>query len=250
MFEECPLHGCSGCVDAVKEHMADVGVVQPCTSERHTAQVHVRLLGPDGPAAQVGVRKVDGRRAWVGIVPLQRLQSIGEGVRARFGRPALADVFKAGECLPLVGVGESVDEFGEERVGLVAGLGDVPGRQRIVIGIRCQGVGESPGEKVLQQGGVGESEVIPPARKERRRAEILLPLVGHSALVVEFHLRMGVEELEQPCLHPARRPCPGTGAPDLPGQVRHELDLVLGDETVLPVVAAQPLVDETLVKVD
>ena len=52
------------------------------------------------------------------------------------------------------------------------------------------------------------------------------------------------------CFYPARRPCLGTGAPDLPGQVGHELDFVLGDETVLPVVAAQPLVDETLVKVD
>ena len=250
MFEECALHGCSGCVGAVKEHMADVGVVQACTSERHTAQVHVRLLGPDGPTAQVGIRKIDGRRAWVGIVPLQSLQSIGEGVRARFGRPALANVLKAGECLPLVGVGESVDEFGEERVGLVAGLGDVPGRQRIVIGIRCQGVGESPCEEVLQQGGVGESEVIPTARQERRRTEVLLPLVGHSALVVEFHLRVGLEELEHPRLHPAGRPCPGTGVPNLPGQVGHELDLVLGNETVLPVIAAQPLVDETLVKVD
>ena len=170
----------------------------------------MRLLGPDIPTAQVGARKVDGRRAWVGVASLQGLQNIGESIRARFGRPVLADVLKAGECLPLAGVGESVDQLGEERVGLVAGLDDVPGRQRIVIGIRCQGIGESPCEEVFQQGGVGESEVIPPARKERRRAEVLLPLVGHALLVVQFHVGVGVKELEHPLFHPARRPCPGS----------------------------------------
>ena len=181
---------------------------------------------------------------------LERAQGVGEDVCPRGCACVCADVFEAGESPASRGWGQAVDELREEREGLVAGLGDVPGRQRIVIGIRCQGVGESPGEKILQQGGVGESEVVPPARQERCCAEVLLPLVGHSALVVEFHLRMGVEELEHPCLHPARRPCPGTGAPDLPGQVGHELDLVLGNETVLPVIAAQPSVDETLVKVD
>ena len=97
---------------------------------------------------------------------------------------------------------------------------------------------------------MSEGEVIPAARQEGRSAEVLLPLVGHASRVVQFHVWVGVEEFEHPILHPARRPCPGSRAPDLPGQVGHELDLVLGNQAVLAVVAPEPLICETFVQVD
>ena len=95
-----------------------------------------------------------------------------------------------------------------------------------------------------------EGEIIAAAGQEGRGAEVLLPLVGHTLLVVQFHVGMGVKELEHPCFHPARRPCPGSRAPDLPGQVGHELDFVLGNQGVLAVVAPEPLVHKALVQVD
>ena len=44
-----------------------------------------------------------------------------------------ADVLEAGECLALRGRGEAVDELREERESLVAGAGDVPGRQSFIL---------------------------------------------------------------------------------------------------------------------
>ena len=120
------------------------------------------------------------------------------------------DVLKAGECLALRGRGEAVDELREEREGLVAGAGDVPGRQSLILRLSLKGVGEANGQEVLQERGVGEGEVIPAARQEGRGAEVLLPLVGHASRVVQFHVWVGVEELEHPCFHPACRPCPGS----------------------------------------
>ena len=95
-----------------------------------------------------------------------------------------------------------------------------------------------------------EGEIIAAARQEGRGAEVLLPLVRHTLLVVQFHVGVGVEEFEHPFFHPARRPCPGSRAPDLPGQVGHELDLVLGNQAVLAVVAPEPLVHKAFVQVD
>ena len=97
---------------------------------------------------------------------------------------------------------------------------------------------------------MGEGEVIPAARQEGRGAEVLLPLVGHASRVVQFHVWVGVEKLEHPLLHPVCRPCSGSRAPDLPGQVGHELDLVVGNQAVLAVVAPEPLICETFVQVD
>ena len=54
-----------------------------------------------------------------------------------------------------------------------------------------------------------EGEVVSAARQEGRGPEVLLPLVGHALFVVEFHVRMVMEELKHPCFHPSRRPCPG-----------------------------------------
>ena len=57
---------------------------------------------------------------------------------------------------------------------------------------------------------MGEGEVVSAARQEGRGAEVLLPLVGHASLVVQFHVGVGVEELKHPLLHPVRRPCSGS----------------------------------------
>ena len=99
MLEESPLHGCFGCVGAVKEHMADVGVVQPRTSERHTAQVHVRSLGSDLPVAQVRVRKVECPWTWVGVATLQGLQSVGKDVRTSSDGSVLTDALQTRKCM-------------------------------------------------------------------------------------------------------------------------------------------------------
>ena len=160
------------------------------------------------------------------------------------------DVLKAGECLALRGRGKAVDELREERETLVAGTGDVPGRQSLILRLGLKGVGKALGQEVLQERGVREGEIIPAAGQEGRGAEVLLPLVGHASRVVQFHVWVGVKELEHPLLHPACRPCPGSRAPDLQGQVGHELDLVLGNQAVLAVVAPEPLVHKAFVQVD
>ena len=121
-----------------------------------------------------------------------------------------ADVCEPGEPLSLRGRGKAVDELREEREGLVAGAGDAPGRQSLILRLGLKGVGEANGQEVLQERGVGEGEVIPAARQEGRGAEVLLPLVGHASRVVQFHVWVAVKEFEHPVLHPVRRPCPGS----------------------------------------
>ena len=203
MFEESTLHGCSGRVGAVKEHMADVGVVQPCTSEHHSAQVNVHLLGPDIPAVQVGVRKVEGPRTRIRHPLLECAQGVGEDICPRGRASVCADAFEVGKRLASRGCGEALNEFSEKHEGLVVGAGNIPGHQRVVLRLGLEGVSEALRQKVLQQGGVGEGKIIPAARQERCCAEVLLPLVGHTALVVEFHVGVCVEELDHPRLHPA-----------------------------------------------
>ena len=161
-----------------------------------------------------------------------------------------ANVCEHGEPLSLHGRGKAVDELREERETLVAGAGDAPGRPSLILRLGLKGVGEANGQEVLQERGVGEGEVIPAAGQEGRGAEVLLPLVRHTLLVVQFHVWVGVEEFEHPFFHPACRPCSGSRAPDLPGQVGHELDFVLGNQGVLAFVAPEPLAHEAFVQVD
>ena len=137
-------------------------------------------------------------------------QRVGEDVRSGTCACVCADVLKAGECLALRGRGKAVNELREEREGLVAGTGDVPGRQSLIRRLGLKRVGEALGQEVLQERGVGEGEVVSAAGQEGRGAEVLLPLVGHASRVVQFHVGVGVEELEHPCFHPVRRPCSGS----------------------------------------
>ena len=137
-------------------------------------------------------------------------QSVGEDICPRGRASVCADAFEVGKRLASRGCGEALNEFSEKHEGLVVGAGNIPGHQRVVLRLGLEGVSEALRQKVLQQGGVGESEVIPPARQERCCAEVLLPLVGHASLVVQFHVGMGVEELKHPLLHPVRQPCPGS----------------------------------------
>ena len=139
---------------------------------------------------------------------IERVQGVGENVCSCGWACVPADVRELGEPLSLRGQGKAVDELSEERKGFFAGAGDVPRLQSLILRFARKGVGEANGEEVLQEGGVGEEEVIPAARQEGRGAEVLLPLVGHASLVVQFHVWVGVEELKHPLLHPVRRPCP------------------------------------------
>ena len=135
MFKEGALHGRSGRVGVVKTGVLDVGVVQPRTSEWYPAQIHMRSLGPDGPTAQVGVRKVESPRTRVGVTSFKGSQSVGEDVRAGSNGSVLSDLLKAGECFSLGGDGQALDELVEECVRLFGRLVDVPSRQRVVLRI-------------------------------------------------------------------------------------------------------------------
>ena len=210
VLEKRAPHGRCGCVDAIEAGAADAGVVQAGTPERDSSEVEWCLLGSYCPAAQVGVCQVQGIGARVGRSLVERAQRVGEDVCSCVWVCVPADAREPGEPLLLRGRGEAVDELREEREGLVAGAGDVPGRQSLILRLGLKGVGEANGQEVLQERGVGEGEVIAAAGQEGRGAEVLLPLVGHASLVVQFHVWVGVEELEHPCFHPARRPCPGS----------------------------------------
>ena len=141
---------------------------------------------------------------------LERAQRVGEDVCSCGCACVCADACEPGEPLSLRERGKAVDELREEREGLVAGAGDVPGRQSLILRLGLKGVGETNGQEVLQERGVREGEIIAAARQEGRSAEVLLPLVRHTLLVVQFHVGVGMKELEHPCFHPARRPCPGS----------------------------------------
>ena len=190
--------------------MADAGVVQAGSPERDPSQVEWCLLGSYCPAAQVGVCQVQGVGARVGRSLVERAQRVGEDVCPGGCACLPADVCEPGEPLSLRGRGEAVDELREEREGLVAGTGDIPGHPSLILRLGLEGVGEANGQEVLQERGVREGEVIPAARQEGRGAEVLLPLVGHASRVVQFHVGVGVKELEHPLLHPVRRPCSGS----------------------------------------
>ena len=210
VLEKRAPHGRCGCVDAIEAGVADAGVVQAGTPERDPSQVDGCLLGSYGPAAQVGVCQVQGVRARVGRSLVERAQRVGEDVCSCVWVCVPADVREPGEPLSLRGRGKAVNELREEREGLVAGTGDVPGRRSLILRLGLKGVGEANGQEILQERGVREGEDIPAARQEGRGAEVLLPLVGHTSRVVQFHVWVGVKELEHPCFHPARRPCSGS----------------------------------------
>ena len=210
VLEKRALHGRCGCVDAIEAGAADAGVVQAGTPERDSSEVEWCLLGSYCPAAQVGVCQVQGVRAWVGRSLVERAQRVGEDVCSCVWVCVPADAREPGEPLLLRGRGEAVDELREEREGLVAGTGDVPGHPSLILRLGLKRVGEANGQEVLQERGVLEGEIIPAAGQEGRGAEVLLPLVRHASRVVQFHLWVVVEELEHPFFHPVRRPCPGS----------------------------------------
>ena len=127
VLEKRAPHGRCGCVDAIEAGVADAGVVQAGTLERDSSQVKWCLLGSYCPAAQVGVCQVQGVGARVGRSLVERAQRVGEDVCSCVWVCVPADVCEPGEPLSLRGRGKAVDELREEREGLVAGAGDVPG---------------------------------------------------------------------------------------------------------------------------
>ena len=94
---------------------------------------------------------------------IERAQRVGEDVCPGRCACVCADVREPGEPLSLRGRGKAVDELCEEREGLVAGAGDVPGRPSLILRLGLEGVGEANGQEVLQERGVLEGEVIPAA---------------------------------------------------------------------------------------
>ena len=133
VLEEGAPHGRSGGVDAIEAGVADAGVVQAGTLERDPSQVEWCLLGSYCPAAQVGVCQVQGVGARVGRSLVERAQRVGEDVCSCVWVCVPADAREPGEPLSLRGRGEAVDELREEREGLVAGAGDVPGRPSFIL---------------------------------------------------------------------------------------------------------------------
>ena len=94
---------------------------------------------------------------------IERAQRVGEDVCPGRCACVCADVREPGEPLSLRGRGKAVDELCEEREGLVAGAGDVPGHPSLILRLGLERVGKALGQEVLQERGVREGEVIPAA---------------------------------------------------------------------------------------
>ena len=96
---------------------------------------------------------------------------------------------------------------------------------------------------------MSEGEVVPAPGQEGGGAKVLFPLSWHARRVIEFHLRVLVEEDQEPFLHPLGRPCASSRHPDLASESGHESALVLREKRVLTIISFQPTIHEALVQI-
>jgi hypothetical protein len=166
-----------------------------------------------------------------------RTQRVGEqqfaDLRPVFAPPAL----QCGEQRRIVRFGQ---DLAEEIERLAARQRHRPGRRVVA----TQGGAEVVGEKELLQRAVREAEaaalgVVDP-RQEGRRAQILFQLLAVQVLVARAQPRLAGEPGVEPVFEFARRQCALAAQPEMGGEMRRQLHLVLGLDVVLAGVAFEP----------